>query len=73
VTSTLHPCSYPQCGALLKPHVLMCRAHWRRVPYPLRAEVWSAWEQYRCGQLAATDLAAVQDRATRAAVKGGAA
>lgn len=72
MNTTLHACSVPGCGAVLRPHLLMCRTHWRRVPEPLQAEVWSAWERFRCGELSVTDLRDVQGRATAAVVaKGG--
>ena len=71
----LHPCSVPGCGQLLEPHVLMCRAHWKRVPYRLRADVWAAWERWRCGAIDLDALREVQARATEAVCprKGGVA
>lgn len=59
-----HECSVPGCAVRLPSHILMCRAHWRRVPYVFRSQVWAAWENWRCGHIGIAELRAVQDRAT---------
>jgi hypothetical protein len=41
------PCPVDGCEARILPGLLMCRAHWYRVPRPLRAEVNEAWAAFR--------------------------
>ena len=66
-----HQCSVPGCGRSLPLDMLMCRAHWFRVPKALRDEVWAAWRQYQRGTLGLDELREVQQRATDAVVEGG--
>ena len=42
-----HTCHARGCRTPVKPELLMCLAHWRRVPRPLQQAVW---RHYRVGQ-----------------------
>lgn len=42
-----HQCHIPGCGVAVPPELLMCPAHWRYVPTPIKALVW---KHYRVGQ-----------------------
>jgi len=67
----LHTCSLPTCGTIIPDHCLMCRVHWRLVPYANRVEVRKAWEKYQSRELSITDLREVQARATAAVMACG--
>lgn len=43
MTAAGKPCPVPGCEGIQKPARLMCLAHWRRVPKPLRDAVWETW------------------------------
>ena len=40
-----HTCPGPRCTAEVDPAMLMCPAHWRQVPGPVRRAVWVAWNR----------------------------
>jgi len=42
------------CGRVVRPGHLMCAAHWREVPTPIRESVWRRW---RAWQRTSTDTA----------------
>lgn len=42
-----HTCHWPGCGLQVPPAMWGCRAHWYRLPKPLRDRIWRA---YRPGQ-----------------------
>ena len=42
-----HTCHAHRCDRTVPPRLLMCRAHWFKVPRRLQAEVWA---RYRTGQ-----------------------
>jgi hypothetical protein len=42
-----HTCHWPGCDRQVPPAMLMCRAHWFRLPKALRDGIWRA---YRPGQ-----------------------
>ncbi len=42
-----HTCHAEGCNLIVPPRMLMCAAHWRRVPRHLQAAVW---REYRPGQ-----------------------
>jgi hypothetical protein len=42
-----HACHWPSCRNEVPPKLLMCAAHWRRLPQPLRSRIW---DTYRPGQ-----------------------
>jgi hypothetical protein len=44
-------CPVPGCCAGIDSSRLMCRGHWRLVPWELRAAVWATW---RSGQAASS-------------------
>ena len=44
-------CPVPGCCARIDSSRLMCRGHWRLVPWELRAAVWATW---RSGQAASS-------------------
>lgn len=46
MTAAGKPCPVPGCEGIQKPGKLMCLAHWRRVPKPLRDAVWDTWRAY---------------------------
>ena len=46
-TDAVHHCHAIGCDKPISPRLLMCYAHWRATPLPLRKEVW---KQYRRGQ-----------------------
>lgn len=41
--SALHECAIAGCGEMISRKLLMCTAHWRAVPNPLKVAVYSAW------------------------------
>lgn len=45
--TTTHTCHARGCTVPVKPELLMCLAHWRRVPRVLQLKVWA---EYRPGQ-----------------------
>jgi len=40
-----HTCPGPRCTAEVDSAKLMCPAHWRQVPEPVRRAVWVAWNR----------------------------
>ena len=40
-----HTCPGPRCAAEVDSAKLMCPAHWRQVPEPVRRAVWIAWNR----------------------------
>lgn len=42
-----HTCHARGCNVVVKPELLMCLTHWRRVPRGIQQAVWSS---YRAGQ-----------------------
>lgn len=48
-----HTCHARGCRTPVKPELLMCLAHWRKVPRPIQRAVWVA---YRVGQCADKDV-----------------
>ena len=44
---TVHRCHAVECTVPVKPEMLMCAKHWRKVPRQLQRAVWKA---YRVGQ-----------------------
>ena len=45
--SRSHHCHWPGCERQVPPAMWGCRAHWFRLPQPLRDRIWQA---YRVGQ-----------------------
>ena len=45
--SYTHRCAAPDCAADVPSEVLMCFAHWKRVPKPLARKVTMAWRRFR--------------------------
>ncbi|MGH3189412.1 MAG: hypothetical protein ACRDPY_08615 [Streptosporangiaceae bacterium] len=43
--SLTHECPAPVCTDQVDPDMLMCPAHWRQVPKPIRRAVWIAWNR----------------------------
>ena len=41
-----HDCPATGCTEQLPTSILMCKAHWARVPRPLQQQVIGAWRQY---------------------------
>jgi hypothetical protein len=39
-----HTCHAEACEVHVPPKMLMCKTHWRMVPYGLRAAVWAAYQ-----------------------------
>lgn len=39
-----HKCPYLPCERRVPPHLFACRAHWMKVPAPLRAELYAAYD-----------------------------
>jgi hypothetical protein len=37
-----HACPYKSCERRVSMHLFACRAHWMKVPAPLRAELYAA-------------------------------
>lgn len=46
-----HRCAAPGCDKQVPMNMLMCLAHWRRLPKPIRDAIW---ETYRAGTSAGT-------------------
>lgn len=42
-----HTCHWPGCEKQVPPAMLGCKAHWFRLPKPLRDQIW---KEYRPGQ-----------------------
>lgn len=42
-----HRCAAIRCEHIIPPEMLMCYAHWKKVPKPIQNEVWRT---YRKGQ-----------------------
>lgn len=60
-----HVCHAIGCDVEVPPKMLMCRAHWYKVPAHLRARVWAT---YRPGQEVTKDPSLEYIEAQRAAV-----
>lgn len=60
-----HTCHAHRCERVVPPRLLMCLAHWRRVPRRLQAGVWA---HYRTGQEADKRPSLAYLLAARAAV-----
>lgn len=69
MTETYGDGSCGVCGARIRPGLLMCAVHWRRVPGELQREVYAALDAYNAGTATLGDLRAVQDRAVQAATQ----
>lgn len=56
-----HVCHWPGCGKQVPPAMWGCKAHWFRLPAPIRARIWAT---YRAGQeISLTPSAAYLDAA----------
>jgi hypothetical protein len=59
----MHPCPIRRCPREVPDHLLMCGAHWRMVPGPMRRAVWAAYGPHGEGlgtpALRAAQLAAI--------------
>ena len=60
-----HTCHARGCGKQVKPELLMCFPHWRRVPKKIQRAVWDA---YRPGQCDDKDVSDEWMRAADAAI-----
>jgi hypothetical protein len=43
-----HTCHARGCATPVKPEMLMCFAHWRRVPKKIQRAVWAAYRPGQC-------------------------
>lgn len=43
-----HTCHARGCGVPVKPELLMCGPHWRRVPRPIQRAVWAGYRPGQC-------------------------
>jgi hypothetical protein len=43
-----HRCHARGCSVEVKPELLMCLAHWRRVPSKIQRAVWAAYRPGQC-------------------------
>lgn len=44
----IHTCHAMGCEVPVDPTFLMCRPHWRRVPFPIQREVWKHYREGQC-------------------------
>lgn len=44
------PCEAPGCKGMRSARHLICPACWKRVPKPVRAQVYRTWDQFQGGQ-----------------------
>ena len=68
-----HRCHWPGCSRVVPPAMWGCRAHWFKLPKPIRDAIWRAYEPgqeitkapsaaYREAARTAQDWIAAQDR-----------
>jgi hypothetical protein len=46
-----HTCHAIGCARRVPPEMLMCKAHWMRVPMPIRRAVWGAYRRGQCDDM----------------------
>jgi hypothetical protein len=55
-----HYCAVPECGEMIPRRLLMCSAHWARVPLPLQRAVYATWRKGFSAAYLAARKAAIQ-------------
>lgn len=43
-----HTCHIPYCLTVVKPELLMCLTHWRKVPKQIKKRVWLHYQDGQC-------------------------
>ena len=46
-----HTCHARDCGAAVRPELLMCLRHWRMVPRTIQRAVWAAYRPGQCADM----------------------
>jgi len=55
-----HACAIPGCFVMVDSGLLMCPAHWRRVPKPVQRAVWNTWRNGPSGAYLAARESAIR-------------
>lgn len=55
-----HSCAVPGCGEKIPRRLLMCAAHWARVPLPLQRAVYATWRKGFSASYLAARTAAIK-------------
>lgn len=43
----MHTCAIQDCGVVISDQMLMCRWHWKKVPFDLATALVAAWNAFR--------------------------